>query len=50
MTYTKLPTYIDVYKHYIFIKTNYSKSAKNETIQRILDIWKNASLPTYSPK
>ena len=32
MSYTKLPTYIEVYNHYIFIKTNDSKSAKNETI------------------
>ena len=48
ISYTKLFTYINVHKHNIFIKTNYSKSAKNEIIQRILDIWTNASLPTYS--
>ena len=46
MSYTKLPTYIEVYNHNIFIKTNDSKSAKNETIQRLLDIWTNACLPT----
>ena len=33
-----------------YIKINYSKLAKDETIQCLLDIWKNASLPSYSVK
>ena len=33
-----------------YIKINDSKLAKNETIQYLLDIWKNPSLPSYSVK
>ena len=48
LSYTKLPTYIDIYNNYMFVKIKDSKYAKKETVQRLLDIWNAASLPSFS--
>ena len=48
LSYTKLPTYIEIYNSYIFIKIKNSKKSKNETIKRLMDIWKEASIPSYN--
>ena len=48
LSYTKLPTYIDIYNNYIFIKIKNSKYSKNETIKRLIDIWKSVSIPAYT--
>ena len=48
MTYRKLPTYLDIYKHVLSLKPCSDASAKSETVNRILDIWYRASLPTFN--
>ena len=52
MSYTRLPTFIDVYNNILFVKTSNKKNEKNtaidNTTKRIVDIWYNASLPVKS--
>ena len=47
MSYTKLPTFIHVYCHYLTINST-KTLAIAETINRVLDIWFRASIPTYT--
>ena len=45
MSSYKLPTYLDIAKHYLFIFTN-KKTTLAATTDRILEIWFSASIPS----
>ena len=48
MSYRKLPTYLDIYKHYLFLKPCYGALSKKKTVLKLIDIWNRASLPIFS--
>ena len=48
MSYKRFQTYIDVYKHLLFIKVGDNKSSKKNTVYRLINIWNKASLPVYN--
>ena len=47
LDYNNLPTYLDIYKYFLFIKTTNINDSKIITLEKILDIWYRASLPTF---
>ena len=52
MLSTKLPTFIDVLSHYMYLNdtNNNKKEVIYETVLKIEDIWKSASLPTIASR
>ena len=46
MSTTKLPTLIDVAKHYLYSYNESKYKTIKETLKKCLDIWHSASLPT----
>ena len=48
MSYRKLPTYLDIYKHYLFLKPCSDASSKKKTVLKLIDIWNRASLPIFT--
>ena len=49
LTYKRLPTFVDAYLHYSFIKCGIllHKDAVMQTADRICDVWFRSSLPTF---
>ena len=43
-----LPTYIDLYKHYLSIFNGEKKSSRKNIINMVIQIWNKASLPTFT--
>ena len=48
LSYRKLPTYVDIFKHYHSLKPCSHKLAVKQTVLKIIDIWNRASIPTFS--
>ena len=47
MYFKRLPTFVDVYRHFLFVFVANYAIAKKETFDRLIEIWKQSSLPTY---
>ena len=43
----RLPTFVDVYRHFLFVFVANYAITKKETFDRLIEIWKESSLPTY---
>ena len=48
MSFKRLPTFVDVYRHFLFIFVANYAIAKKETLDRPIDIWKQSSLAKYA--
>ena len=47
MYFKRLPTFVDVYRHFVFVFVANYAIAKKETFDRMIEICKQSSLPTY---
>ena len=47
MYFKRLPTFVDLYRHFLFVFVANYAIAKKETFDRLIEIWKQSSLPTY---
>ena len=47
MYFKRLPTFVDVYRHFLFVFVANYAIAKKESFDRLIEIWKQSSLPTY---
>ena len=47
MSFKRLPTFVYIYRHFVFVFISNYVIAKKETLDRLIEIWKPSSLPTY---
>ena len=46
MSFKLLPTFVDVYRNFVFVFVANYAIAKKETFDWLIEIWKQSSLPT----
>ena len=48
MCFKHLSTFVDVYRHFVFVFVANYAIAKKESFDRLIEIWKQSSIPKYA--